>query len=167
MGRAEGPQPLGPGEKLDPNTASAADLARLPRGRGLAERIVADRTANGAYRSILELDRVAGIGPATLEAWRELLTLPWEVAGAATAAVASSSTRGATVGREADRLVDLNRATAVELEALPGIGPALAERIVAWRTRNGRFRTLEDLIEVRGIGPATLERLRPYLKLGA
>lgn len=56
--------------------------------------------------------------------------------------------------------VDLNRATAEELDALPGVGPSTAEAIVEWRNRNGRFRSVDDLLEVPGIGPAKLERLR-------
>ncbi|MGB9757785.1 MAG: ComEA family DNA-binding protein [Candidatus Bipolaricaulaceae bacterium] len=56
--------------------------------------------------------------------------------------------------------LDLNRATAAELEKLPGIGPTLAARIVAWRETHGPFRTVEDLLAVPGIGPKTLENLR-------
>jgi competence protein ComEA len=57
-------------------------------------------------------------------------------------------------------LVDLNRADARALDALPGIGPVLAGRIVEYRRRVGRFRTAEELLGVRGIGPALFERLR-------
>lgn len=57
--------------------------------------------------------------------------------------------------------VDLNRATAAELDALPGVGPAVAARIVAYRSANGPFRSAEDLLNVAGIGDRTLERLRP------
>jgi competence protein ComEA len=62
--------------------------------------------------------------------------------------------------------VDVNRATADELDTLPGIGPALAERIVEWRGANGRFATVDDLDRVPGIGPATVERLRPRVRTG-
>jgi competence ComEA-like helix-hairpin-helix protein len=55
--------------------------------------------------------------------------------------------------------VDLNRATAEELETLPRIGPALAARIVADRAARGPFATIEDLDRVKGIGPATLAAL--------
>lgn len=62
--------------------------------------------------------------------------------------------------------IELNRATAEDLELLPGIGPVRAAAILAHRERTGGFADLEALEEVHGIGPATLERLRPYLEVG-
>lgn len=59
--------------------------------------------------------------------------------------------------------IDLDRASAAEIEALPGIGPALAERIVKDRDSAGTFGALEALCDVRGIGPAMAERLRPLV----
>jgi competence protein ComEA len=59
--------------------------------------------------------------------------------------------------------VSVNRADASELEALPGVGPALAERIVRYRSTNGPFQRVEDLDNVRGIGPATLAKIAPYI----
>lgn len=59
--------------------------------------------------------------------------------------------------------LELDRATAPEWERLPGIGPSLAARIVADRAERGPFRSPEGLLRVRGIGPRTLERIRPYL----
>jgi competence ComEA-like helix-hairpin-helix protein len=57
-------------------------------------------------------------------------------------------------------LLNLNQADVSALVALPGVGPTLAERIVAHRQQSGAFASLEDLIEVPGIGPTLLERLR-------
>ncbi len=59
--------------------------------------------------------------------------------------------------------VDLNRATAAELDALPGIGPATAQAIVDHREANGPFASVDDLEAVRGIGPAKLEAIRPLV----
>jgi competence protein ComEA len=59
--------------------------------------------------------------------------------------------------------VDVNRADWPELIQLPGVGQVLAERWIAERERGGEFRTVEDLSRVRGLGPRTLERIRPYL----
>jgi competence protein ComEA len=61
--------------------------------------------------------------------------------------------------------VEINSATAADLEALPGIGPVLAARIVAHREEHGRFERLEDLLEVEGIGPRLLARLRPLVQV--
>ena len=63
--------------------------------------------------------------------------------------------------------VDLNRATAAQLDALPGIGPVLALRIVEQRGRAGPFRSADELLAVRGIGPHLLERLRPLVTTSA
>ncbi len=60
--------------------------------------------------------------------------------------------------------VDLDHASAAELDQLPGIGPVLAARIVEHRERHGRFRRVEELLAVPGIGPRLLERLRPWLR---
>ena len=59
----------------------------------------------------------------------------------------------------ADKL-DLNQATVEELDTLPGVGPAIARRIVAFREKNGAFKRIEDLMNVRGIGEKTFLRLR-------
>ena len=61
--------------------------------------------------------------------------------------------------------LDLNTASARELQALPGIGPALAERIVTDREARGLFRTPEDLRRVPGIGPKRWERIRALVRL--
>ncbi|MBX6423875.1 helix-hairpin-helix domain-containing protein [Thermosulfurimonas sp. F29] len=62
--------------------------------------------------------------------------------------------------------LDINTATEKELAGLPGIGPVLARRIVEYRRRHGPFRSPEDLLAIKGIGPHRLERLRPYLNFG-
>jgi competence protein ComEA len=63
--------------------------------------------------------------------------------------------------------VDVDRASAVELEALPRIGPSLAKRIVADRSEHGPFGTLEGLQRVKGIGPRMAAQLAPYVTFGS
>lgn len=71
---------------------------------------------------------------------------------------------GATRG-SADAGVGINSATAAEFEALPGIGPVLAQRITAWRDAHGPFRSVDDLGDVPGIGDAVLGQLRGVVHL--
>jgi len=61
--------------------------------------------------------------------------------------------------------LDLNRAGERDLIRLPGVGPAIARRILAYRQAHGRFTSVQELRHVRGIGPRTLERIRPHLRV--
>ena len=66
----------------------------------------------------------------------------------------------------AETPLDLNRATERQLQQLPGVGPARARAIVRLRDRRGGFTRIAQLLRVRGIGRATLRRLRPLLTVG-
>jgi len=59
--------------------------------------------------------------------------------------------------------IDINRAEPWLLEALPGIGEVLAQRIADYRSENGPFKTIEGLLKVSGIGPATFEKIKDYI----
>lgn len=63
--------------------------------------------------------------------------------------------------------IDVNTASALDLTRLPGIGESKAQAIVDWREANGPFRTVDQLMEVKGIGEGILEGLRPYVTAGA
>lgn len=158
---------LRPGERLDPNTATVAELVRLPgASRSIAERVVAERQAS-PFRTADELRRVRGVGPATVERWREHLTLPAAAPATGLAGSRERSGRDAGEVEVAPGPIDLNRASATELERLPGVGPVLAARIVAWRDSVGRFERVEQLESVRGIGPAMMSRLGPLVRVGS
>lgn len=62
-------------------------------------------------------------------------------------------------------LINVNTASAEELQKLPGIGPAYSERIVEWREKNGTFTSKEELMEIKGIGEKRLEDIRPLIEL--
>lgn len=61
--------------------------------------------------------------------------------------------------------LNINTATAAQLETLDGIGPVLAQRIMDYRNANGPFASVDDLLEVNGIGPGILETIRPQITI--
>ncbi|MDR2522873.1 MAG: helix-hairpin-helix domain-containing protein [Synergistaceae bacterium] len=81
-------------------------------------------------------------------------------AGQAPSAVEGTGAAGPTIKTEVSALIDVNRASKEELISLRGIGPVLAENIMEYRRKNGPFRSVEELIQVRGIGKKKLEVLR-------
>ena len=87
-----------------------------------------------------------------------VVTTPGEPPPAGTAAGSGAGGAAGTDGA-ASGPIDLNAATAEQLETLPRIGPALAERIIAWRADNGPFRLVDELLAVPGIGDAILAGL--------
>jgi len=80
------------------------------------------------------------------------------------AAPAGSGGAGAAGGPTGGK-VNLNTATAEQLDTLPGVGPVTAQAILSWREENGRFGSVEDLLDVKGIGDATLAELRDLVTL--
>jgi competence protein ComEA len=65
----------------------------------------------------------------------------------------------------APKLVDLNTASIADLDTLPGIGPATAQAIIDYRSQHGRFRSVDELLNVRGIGQSKLDELRPLVRV--
>jgi len=132
---------------VDVNTADAAALAAVPGiGPELAERIVADRLLNGPFPALDGVTRVDGVGEGTVLALAPFATASWS---------------------GPPPVVDVNTADEDALERLPGIGPALASRIVAERAAGGPFRSLQDLTRVPGIGPSTVTGLGDQATVGA
>jgi competence protein ComEA len=102
------------------------------------------------------VDAVFAAGGLTEDADNASVNLARELTDGEQIIVFSVSQEGDAVGTTASGLVSLNRAGDKELEDLPGIGPALAGRIVAWREANGGFKSVEDLLKVSGIGESLL-----------
>ena len=151
-------RPLGPGEKLDPNTAGVAELRRLPGvGPVRAQAIVKERVSGGRFRSPSDLARVPGIGQHAVHVLTPHLAFGF-------APSAHRSDHDFAQVDPSTSLVDVNRAQIKELEQITGVGPVLAGRIIASRQRLGPFRSPEDLLRVPGIGPAVLQRIRGQVR---
>ena len=161
-------RPFEPGETIDPNVAGDEELDRLPGvGPARALQIVQNREENGPFSTVEDLARVPGIGPASVERLRPFLRLDpaaarsVEAGGRREPARSAAAAPGGAPG--GGGLVDINRATAAELQAIPGIGPVIAERIVAYRSENGPFRQVDELTQVAGVGEKTLARIAPLV----
>jgi competence protein ComEA len=170
------PMELQPGAMLayrvDLNHASRAELLQLPGiGPNMVQRIEEYRQAQGGFRSVEDLTRIKGFGPAILERLR-----PWvvvETAGNDPAPLMQPRAGPTSHGKDPTASknqkvaaltgpIDVNHASIEELRKLPGIGPKLSQRIVDAREK-AKFQSVDELRRVPGIGPKTLERLRPYV----
>ncbi len=169
---ARAARPLGSGELIDLDRASLREIQRIPGlGPALARAIVADRNAHGPFGDLAGLDRVVGVGSGLLRTIAPHVrfsgtprTGPPSPAFEAPSVLQRSTANCHSPPCGSPRL-DLNAATADQLERLPGVGPSLASRIVAFRGKHGPFASVDDLIHVGGIGPATLERVRDRVEV--
>lgn len=75
----------------------------------------------------------------------------------------TATTPRPTSGPAPNALININTATQAELETLPRIGPSIAARIIEYRTANGPFPTIEAIMNVKGIGPATFAQIKDYI----
>jgi len=144
---------------VDLNSAAEDEIATLPGiGPSKARAIVEYRAEKGAIRSLEELDDVPGIGPATIANLRGLVSV--DATATPPAQPAEPGTRApiasATGAREH---VNINAADEAHLATLPGIGAAQAHAIVEHRDAHGPFASCDALLQVPGIGPATLAGL--------
>jgi competence protein ComEA len=87
-----------------------------------------------------------------------------EVVGQGDQIIVPGPDAGSSPGESNDGLLSINRASASELEGLPGVGPVLAERIVAYREEHGRFGEVEELLQVPGIGETKLASIRDLVR---
>jgi len=153
------------------NTADARALDALPGiGPSKAKAILAYRLQHGPFDSVDALQNVKGIGQKTVERLRGFATVtggsePTTRLPAASMEPSPQAPSPAPTPASGDA-IDINRADAETLVRLPGIGPSKARAIIAWRQANGVFSRVEQLVEVKGIGPRTLEKLRPMITLG-
>ena len=147
---------------FDPNTASVATLQLLGFSAKLAATLDHYRAKGGVIRSGKDLYKIWGMP--TLLADR---LAPFVLAGNNSGKNSPSSPRGTALATSYARAapIDINTASVSEFEALKGIGPVLAARIVGFREKQGGFVNVQDLLGVYGVKDTLLRALGPYLRL--
>jgi competence protein ComEA len=149
--------------RIDINTASESQLDTLQGiGPVKAAAIVQYRRDHGPFGHPTELLRVPGIGDSTYRGLCRQIEANG-IPGCDDAGQIEMPTQTLMPSVNDDGQLNVNLASAEELEVLPRIGPALAERIVSYRESHGPFLSVEDLDQVSGIGPTTLEEIAPFL----
>ncbi len=155
---AERSTPLRGDERVDPNRADEIQLDRLPGvGPVTARSIVHARDSGVVFRRVEDLLVVRGVGPGLLAQvgpFLDLSVVPPRPPGRRMPGVSSAS-----------GLIDINRAGVERLQDLPGVGPAIAARIIEERGKQ-MFQSVDDLVRVGGLGAVTVERLRSFATVG-
>ena len=111
------------------------------------------------------VDAVFAAGGLTELADNSSVNLARELSDGEQVVVSSVNQQSETLGTSSGGLISINRASDKELEELPGIGPALSARIIAWREANGGFKSIEDLLKVSGIGENLLSGIKDSVTL--
>ena len=140
-------------------SVSAGDSVDEVTQQFLYVHVVGEVSSPGMYQLPIGarlVDAVFAAGGLTEDADNASVNLARELTDGEQIVVFSISQEGEAAGTTASGLVSLNRASDKELEDLPGIGPALSSRIIAWREANGGFKSVQDLLKVSGIGESLL-----------
>ncbi len=135
-------------------------IARLPAGA----RVVDALEAAGGPRRGVRLSTV-NLARLLVDGEQILVGLPAVPGVAASAAAAPGGGAVAGAGSAPPPLVNLNTADQAELETLPGVGPVRAQAILQWRAEHGAFGAVEEMLDISGIGEATLAELAPLVTL--
>ena len=151
--------PMAPSALADVNvnTATQIELEALPGiGPAKASAIIQHRETSGPFASLQDLDAVPGIGPATLNNLAPLVIFEGE--GSPLQSTAASS-RTSAPDSAPGGMININVANLDQLIGLPGIGPSKAAAIIQFRQDHGNFESCSGLVQVRGIGPATVQNV--------
>ncbi|WP_041081897.1 ComEA family DNA-binding protein [Thermotoga profunda] len=131
---------------IDINVASYEELLEIPGiGPAKARAIIQFREQNGPFKTVDDLVKVSGIGKSTAQRISNYVRL------------------GSSSVPSSIRKINVNTATLEELLELPGIGEVKASEIIKFREKNGFFKKPEDLLQVPGIGPKTVEKIKDMI----
>lgn len=163
--------------RVNVNSADVKTLETLPGiGPTLAQRIVDGRP----YTSVDDLSKVKGLSKSKITAIQDQITFgsgattthksrkattPETSATGSSGSKAVSPTGSSSGKLAAGQTVNINTATAEELDALPGIGPSKAQSIIDYRNEHGRFNSVEDIQKVKGIKEGEFSKIKDYIRV--
>lgn len=143
--------------KIDVNSASAQDFMTISGiGEKTAQNIIDYRKKIGKFTKLEQLMEVKGIGQSTFDKIKDQLTIG---GGGSTTMTGSEKSSGTKMSSPKGK-ININTASAAELIALPGIGEKTAEKIIAYRKENGKFKKIEDIQNVKGIAEKKFEKIK-------
>lgn len=137
---------------FDPNEASESELLVLGFSKFCVKNMMRYRSKGGRYTSIEKLKSTFGMDPELLEHLAPLIQFPSK----------NSSTEEKNIERK-KLIVDINQASEVELDQLPGIGPVLAKRIIQYRTALGGFLNIPQIGETYGLQDSVFQKMIPFM----
>jgi competence protein ComEA len=169
---------------VDVNTADAATLATLPGvGPTIAQRIIDGRP----YHSLSDLEKVKGLSHTKVQAFQDQVMFGTTKTKSKTTTTAKTSNSGGSSGSSTTRgssysstkttettstsklaageKININTASAEELDRLPGIGKTKSQAIIDYRGQHGDFKSLEDIQNVKGIKGGEFEKIKDHIKL--
>lgn len=131
-------------------------VVEVPAGARVSDVV----TAAGGATAEADLDAI-NLAALVTDAERVYIPRHGEAVSAAIGAGGAASSGASTESS----IVNINQADQTQLETLPGVGPATAKSIIDYRTQHGPFAAVDDLLNVRGIGPAKLEQIKPFARV--
>ena len=163
--------------KVDVNSADSETLQTLPGvGPAIAQNIIDGRP----YHKLADLEKVKGLGKAKVDALKTQVKIgPSKTASHATASTSKAgdvrektptthplTPTGDTSGKlAAGEKININKATAEDLDRLPGIGPVKSQAIIDYRNEHGGFKTVEEIQQVKGIKEGEFSKLKDHIKV--
>jgi DNA uptake protein ComE-like DNA-binding protein len=130
---------------FDPNTITAAEWMKLGLSKGQAASVIKFRDKGGQFKVREDVKKLFVVTPELYEEWKPYIALPDELPKKETVIVPA-----------APKLIDINRSDSTDLVKLPGIGPVLAKRMIAYREKLGGYSNKQQLLEVYGLEPEVL-----------
>lgn len=146
---------------IDINTASKSELMRLNGiGQAKAESIIQYRQTNGKFNNIDEIKNVKGIGNSIFSKISSYIYVENPTYTSTDSPTQSSDSNNSKTNK-----ININTADINELIKITGVGQVIAQRIIDYRNENGSFKTIDDIIKVKGIGEKTFQKMKEQITI--